>query len=705
MSWLNRRELMRVGGLSLAGIGLTDLLRAEQVAPPNPLPSFGRAKSIIFLYLNGGPPQHETFDPKPNAPAEVRGVFSPIQTNVPGIQICELLPRTAAIADKMAIVRSMATDDHIHSSSGHWVLTGYKYQGPNARTIQTTDWPYFGSIVKRYRPSAEMPALSALMIPDVIRLNENVMPAGQTGGAMGSRWSPERFVGDPSRADYHIDGLEPLGMSAKRVQQRRSLLGQLEQRMRAVDSNHSLDLFNTYQQQAYELLTSGRARKAFAINEESAKVRDRYGRNRWGQCVLLARRLIESGVRLVHVNWPREPGDNAVDNPLWDTHAQNHDRVEDVLCPMFDVGFSALIEDLDERGMLEETLVVAIGEFGRTPKINAKAGRDHWGSVFSFAIAGAGISGGQVYGSSDRSGAYPKSNRLEPGHLTSSMFHLVGLDYRGTFGDPIGRRLSLTKQRPVYELFGDRPATDKRIASTGDISRVPPFDETRILAASDFTADQAILPVKTPSRPKGWRSLTPVLSSPGGLGIRLAPPTRLGEIELPKHVFFGVGDSGPNRGGQIVDPKSEVQLTGGERFLLAQEVRSPFAGAYELTLSYVFQTPPGIGDGYDNHFEFRLVYLQFTSRVKQIDAVRELAAEPFVLAARGGMIQSQTFRRDFKNNSAGGNFSFGLGMAVGVSIRRRTKGAALLKGTQPVLRLTSVKLDFLGKTVNEDVTV
>jgi len=689
---------MRVGGISLAGLGLTDLLRADDAASKNQLTSFGRAKSVIFLYLNGGPPQHETFDPKPHAPAEVRGVFSPIQTNVPGMQFCELLPRTAAIADKLAVVRSMSTDDHIHSSSGHWVLTGYKYQGPNARTIQTTDWPYFGSIVKRYRPSEIMPALSAVMIPDVIRLNENVMPAGQTGGTMGSRWSPERFIGDPSRADYRIEGLEPLGMSARRVQQRRSLLGQLEENMRTVESSRSLDLFNNYQQQAYELLTSGRARKAFAINDEPAKTRDRYGRNRWGQCVLLARRLVESGVRLVHVNWPREPGDNAVDNPLWDTHAQNHDRVEDVLCPMFDVGFSALVEDLDERGMLDETLVVAIGEFGRTPKINAKAGRDHWGSVFSFAMAGGGVAGGQVYGSSDRSGAFPKSNRVDPGHLTATLFHLVGLDHRGVFQDPTGRELSLTKQRPLTELLGERPATDQRVASTGDVSRVPPFDESRILASNDFTAREPIQAAKSPSRPKGWRSVTPILmKSQPGLGLRVVPAHRIGKLALPQHVSFGFGEGGATEGG--------LAISDGQKLLLAQEVRSPFAGAYDLKLNYVFQTPSTVAAGFEKHFEFRLVYLQFTTAGKQISAVRELAAQPFSLVTDSSAVQTQSFRREFRNNTAGGNFSFGLGLAVGVSIRRRSKGAVTLKGAQPVLRLTAMELDFLGKTVNKDVTV
>ena len=314
---IDRRELMRVGGLTLGGLSLADLVKA---APQTDGfgSSFGRAKNIIFLYLCGGPPQHETFDPKPDAPAEIRGPFKPIQTNIPGIQFCELLPRTAAMADKIAVIRSMSTDDNIHSSSGHWVLTGYKYQGPNARTIPPSDWPFYGSIIKRYKPSESMPGLSSLVIPDFVRQNENVTPAGQMGGLMGQQWSPEHFVGDPSRADYKIEGFEPLGITLDRMKSRRTLQSKLEDRLRAAESSKAVDLLSTYQQQSYELMTSGKARRAFNIQEEPDHVRDRYGRNRWGQCVLLARRLIESGVRLVHVNWPREPGDNASDNPLWD---------------------------------------------------------------------------------------------------------------------------------------------------------------------------------------------------------------------------------------------------------------------------------------------------------------------------------------------------------------------------------------------------
>ncbi|MFT5527271.1 MAG: hypothetical protein ACI9HK_005253, partial [Pirellulaceae bacterium] len=343
---VNRRELLRVGGLSVLGLTLPNLLHARETAPLGVPPTdktFGKAKNVIFLYLAGGPPQHETFDPKPNAPADIRGPFNPISTNVAGTQFCELLPRTASIANKLAVVRSMATDDNVHSSSGHWVLTGYKYQGPNARTLQPTDWPYFGSIVKMLKPSDTLPPLSTVWVPDILRLNENVTPAGQTGGFLGSQWDPDRFIGDPSDPRYKVDGLRLVDLAPLRMDRRRRLLQQVEAHFEAARRGGAVELFGQYQQQAFDLLTSSKARDAFDIGSEPDSVRERYGRNRWGQCVLLARRLVEAGSRLVHVQWPREPGDNAVDNPLWDTHAQNADRVEDVLCPTFDVGFSALI--------------------------------------------------------------------------------------------------------------------------------------------------------------------------------------------------------------------------------------------------------------------------------------------------------------------------------------------------------------------------
>ena len=449
---LTRRQLMQVGSLTLGGLSLPQLLQARDLSQPLPVStkSFGRAKNVIFLYLAGGPPQHETFDPKPNAPKEIRGPFKPISTNVPGIQFCELLPRTAALADKFAVCRSMATDDNIHSSSSAWVLTGYKYRGPNSRTIQPTDWPYLGSVVKQLKPSEKLPALTSVWLPDVMRLNENVTPAGQTAGFLGPQWNPELFVGDPAATTYEIESLRKTDITPIQLERRQSLLSQLEDRFRRIDG--AIATYDAYQQQAFDLLTSGKARQAFDIAREPDKVRDRYGRNRWGQCALLARRLVEAGVRLVHVQWPREDGDNIVANPLWDTHSENADRVEDVLCPMFDVGYSALLEDLDQRGLLDETLVVAIGEFGRTPKINPNGGRDHWTQCGFILLTGGGIKQGTVYGRSDKHAAWPVDRPVSSADHVATIYQLLGIDPTQMISDQSGR--------PIPVALGGEPIWD-----------------------------------------------------------------------------------------------------------------------------------------------------------------------------------------------------------------------------------------------------
>lgn len=700
-----RREVLRIGALSAGGLSLPQLLAAQAAAVeagPVVDRAFGRAKNVIFLYLAGGPPQHETFDPKPDAPAEIRGAFAPIQTNIPGIQFCELLPRTAALTDKLAVVRSMATDDNTHSSSSAWVLTGYKYRGPNARVILPTDWPWFGSIVKMLKPSREMPGLSTVWIPHRMRLNENVTPAGQTGGFLGAQWNPEVFVGDPSQPEYQIESLQATGIAPLRLGGRRTLLSQLEEQLVKHERHAGAALYDTYQQQAFDLLTTGRAREAFDISREPDTVRSRYGHNRWGQCVLLARRLVEAGVRLVHVQWPREPGDNAVDNPLWDTHAQNADRLEDVLCPMLDVGFSALIEDLDQRGLLDETLVVAVGEFGRTPKINDKGGRDHWGSVFSVALAGAGISGGQVYGASDKNGANPIADRVRPGDLTATIFHLLGINPQGSFPDRQGREHRLTDGEPLHVLMGTEPATHDRAATTGDIARVPPFDPQRLLARTDFSGSNSIRDVAAPSRPKGWRG-SPILlmENAAGFGVRYCGPDETASRAIP-HAAIGF------RGSLVAEALSVPQ---GAKAFLAQEVRSPFAGTYRFRARIrgdaksqeFFETV------FRENFTCRLVFIQFNTVDKKASDTHPLASAEFTpefAASDSAEWQSVELTRTFANPTPGGNFSFGAGMGVAIEVEKTTAGELQLHAADAaVIRIADVELEFSGKEVNDDVTV
>ena len=449
-----RRSLLQIGGVG--GFGLSQLLAqtASGDVESSGDPTFGRAKNYILLYMSGGPSQYETFDPKPDAPAEIRGVFQPISTTVPGVQICELLPRISQIADKLAIVRSMATDDPNHESAGYWVNTGRKYTGPDMRALAANDWPTMGSIVKRLKPSDTVP-FTTVQLPEPIIANPGIFLPGQNAGFMGREWDPEIFRCDPSAAGFHVDGFAlQADVTAQRLSNRRQLLGTLEEQFRSLQRNAQTANYGRQAQEAFSVLLSGAVKQAFGLDDEPVELRNRYGRGKWGQSVLLSRRLIEAGVRMVFVNWPREPGDITAGNPLWDTHSNNNARMKDVLCPQFDLGFTALIEDLEQRGLLSETLVVAIGEMGRTPKFNGSGGRDHWGGVFPFVMAGAGVRAGQVHGASDVTGSFPVSGRVNPSDLAATIFHLLGIRHESFFPDRTGRPNPVTNGQIIRELLG-----------------------------------------------------------------------------------------------------------------------------------------------------------------------------------------------------------------------------------------------------------
>ena len=451
---LSRREWLRVGGLGALGLSLPGLLRGKTAESRGA--SFGRAKSCIILFLSGGPPQHETFDPKPDAPVDIRGDFRPISTSVPGMQFCETLPHTAKIAHHLAVIRSMYTDIHSHSTSGAWMLTGNEPQS-KAENVPPApdDWPSIAAVVGALRPSTRSP-LSSVALPDEIYNDGHIVWPGQNGGFMGSKWHPTLMKCDPTRLPLNIEGMTLAeNVSAGRLGERFDLLKQLDSHFTAgVQSNLVAEMCDMHQR-AFDLLHSPESRAAFALEKETAALREAYGPHKFGQSVLLARRLIEAGTRLVQVNWPRE-GDNEVKgSPLWDTHANNAGRIRDVLCPQFDRTFATLIEDLQQRGLLDETLVVVMGEFGRSPKINPGGGRDHWGSVFSVALAGAGIGGGQLIGASDRLGAVPESRPVRPADLAATIFHLLGIDPAAEFLDPLQRPRMVTNGGvPLKELVG-----------------------------------------------------------------------------------------------------------------------------------------------------------------------------------------------------------------------------------------------------------
>lgn len=456
---LSRREWLRVGGLGCLGLSLSNLLTpaVQSAALPAGVPagSFGRAKSCLLIFLVGGPPQHETFDPKPDAPPEIRGPFRSIPTRIPGVHFSELLPRAAQVAQHLTIVRSMYTDVNAHSASGHFMLTGYPHPAGQAETpAGPEDWPSLAAVVGALRPSERTP-FSSVVLPEPIVNNPNIPWPGQNGGLMGATWHPHLIKCDPAAEPFRIDGMElPAGVDSLRLESRQSLLSQLDRHFLQHSRSDAVSGFDKVQQQAFDVVRSGSTRAAFELQREAPSLRDRYGRTKFGQSLLLGRRLIEAGVRLVQVNWPREAGDTTIGNPVWDTHSKNAERCKEVLCPQFDLGFATLIEDLQERGLLDETLVVAMGEFGRSPKINVDGGRDHWGHCFSLALAGAGLSGGRVVGASDKQGGYPIHRPIRPPELAATIFHLLGISPRAEFNDPLARPRAITADAsPVPDII------------------------------------------------------------------------------------------------------------------------------------------------------------------------------------------------------------------------------------------------------------
>jgi hypothetical protein len=454
---LTRREWLRGGSLGAFGLTLPSLLQVQQTASAGQTreKAFGKAKSCIVLFLMGGPPQHETWDPKPNAPAEIRGDLKPIASAVPGLVVGELMPRVARVADKCCVLRAVSTADNAHSSSGYWMLTGYPHQpmnSENARPGAPNDWPCLGGVVKSLRPgTGRLPA--TVTLPEHI-WNTGMIPwPGQNAGFLGRRHDPWLLMCDPSSPSFQVPELGlPAEVPLLRLQGRQSLLEQVNRHLTALDRGNAAGRFDAWSQQAFGLLASPAARRAFDLNRETPAVRDRYGRNRFGQSVLLARRLVEAGVSLVQVNWPRGKSDPD-DNPVWDTHAKNSERLKTVLMPPMDQAYSTLLEDLADRGLLDETLVVWMGEFGRTPKINSRGGRDHWGYVFSVALAGGGVRGGQVYGSSDRIGGHPKEGRVQPHDLTATIFHCLGYRPETEFHDALGRPVAISRGEVIRQVF------------------------------------------------------------------------------------------------------------------------------------------------------------------------------------------------------------------------------------------------------------
>jgi hypothetical protein len=438
--------MLRAGGLSIFGFGLGDLLAGVPSQSDGALRSFGRAKACIVLFMWGGPSQLDTWDPKPDAPDEVRGEFRSISTRIAGVRISEHFPRLAQQADKYAIIRSMTHDDPAHLSSVHHILTGR--HAPKVKSDadppSRKDSPHIGSVLAHLGPSTRV-LPSFVTVPWLVfhPAAPGGMAPGQNAGWLGQSCDPLVVTGDPNLATFRVAGLSlSPEVTMRRFEARKQLLGQLDD-MKSASAGYS-----TFQQRALSLVTSARAARAFELDHEPLAVRDRYGRNIHGQCLLLARRLIEAGVRLVQVNWHQDHRN------FWDTHGDNFKRLKRDLMPPADQGFSALLEDLAQRGMLDETLIVWVGEFGRKPTITrGNAGREHHPWCYSAVLAGGGIRGGQVHGKSDAMAAHPVDDPVSPADLAATVYHALGVSPAMLLEDREGRRLSLTEGSPILPLF------------------------------------------------------------------------------------------------------------------------------------------------------------------------------------------------------------------------------------------------------------
>jgi hypothetical protein len=445
---ISRRALLQAGTMGGVGSLVTYLLNSN-LARAETLPaarSLGHIKSCILIYYYGGPSHLDTWDMKPDAAAEIRGEFQPIATRVPGLHVCEHLPNSARIADKLTIVRSVHHMMTNHNAAAVEALCGRTPIRGNLELLadDANSFPCYGAELGKVAPAQGL-VPTHVALPHVMR-NVVELP-GQTAGFLGPAYNPLQVTRDPNDPDFRVDELRlPDDISATRLKDRQSLL-------RAVDpgliQSGAMSSMSTYQQKAFALLRSEEVRRAFEIDREPAAMRERYGRTKLGQSMLLARRLVETGVRFINVN---DKITNGQQN--WDTHSDNWVKLKNDLLPPADRGFSALVEDLDQRGLLDSTLVVALGEFGRTPLIDDKlTGRSHWPFCYSVVLAGGGLRGGTVYGASDKIGAYPDADPVTPGDLAATIFWRFGLDPAFELHDLLGRPQKLATGQPLTKLF------------------------------------------------------------------------------------------------------------------------------------------------------------------------------------------------------------------------------------------------------------
>jgi hypothetical protein len=463
MTMLHRRDAMiHLGRLGLGSLSLPALLGTRAAAEA---PAKATARSCILLFLWGGPSQPDMWDLKPDAPEGIRSPFGPIATNVPGIAVSDQMPLLARHTDKVAIVRSMSHESNNHEPSVYHTLTGRRNPAlvvpANAR--KRTDFPNLGSVISAFSPSGSLPA--CVTIPQPVG-HDGINYSGTHAGFLGPRYDPmetRQAAPQSNKSDgAHSIGLPP-ELAQSRLVARHGLLKVLEAEDRRLQTAGAARGLDENYEQAYRLLASSQARRAFDLGAEDPRLRDRYGRNDYGESFLLARRLVEAGVRLVTVTWMYFVPNNGRILNVWDTHGGTADLGKatgfemlkaDYGIPPFDRACSALLEDLSAGGLLDETLVVAVGEFGRTPRINPNQGREHWGMCYSALLAGGGIRGGQVYGASDRLGAFPKENPVAPEDLIATIYRALGVPADAEVRDRQDRPYRICEGKPVVDLFG-----------------------------------------------------------------------------------------------------------------------------------------------------------------------------------------------------------------------------------------------------------
>jgi uncharacterized protein (DUF1501 family) len=445
---INRREMLQVGYSGLLGVGLTSLAAANARAAAKAQPSLSSAKkpkSLLIVFLTGAASHLETFDPKPDAPPEIRGEHKHIATRTPGLLANEYLPKLAARSNLYSVVRSLSHRDNNHLMSTHHVLTGHLQPGGFFDKIASrSDFPNYAAGLSYFRKPPEGTPVG-VNLPTYLMEGPLLWP-GQYAGFLGPKHDVMQITQDPNKPDFRVENLKPaVGMDVEQMKDRMALLNAVNDRRQWLTDQAETKKLSDQQQQAVAVLTSGKVAKAFDIDQEPLAVRERYGRHAFGQSCLLARRLIEAGVPVVQANMGR------VQN--WDTHGDNFGRMKRELLPALDRGVASLLDDMNDRGLLEDTMVMMLGEFGREPKVNKSAGREHWGPCFCGLFAGAGVRGGQVIGQSDKNAAYPSTTPYSPDDIGATVYTVLGIDPHAEVTDRLGRPVQLNRGHVIHPLF------------------------------------------------------------------------------------------------------------------------------------------------------------------------------------------------------------------------------------------------------------